>query len=275
MDSNNYLFKYGTVVDINDSFDGDRIKVYVKGIDPPNFTLDDIPYAFPFMPKALHLKPKIGESVFVLTQDGSFDGDRFYFGPIISQPHKLDGDTLTSLSFLTAGLIKPDIAPSTDPNNIGVTMDPEDVGLQGRGSTDVILKSNEIRIRAGKSLDLRTYNRDNPSYIQVKYDRSTNKGAVNIISDNINLLSHGSIDKFDLANPDSLISDEEYSKIISKAHQLPFGDVLIELINLIIKALTTHVHAYAGLPPDLNQIEIKTLLAFELEKILSKNIRIN
>lgn len=275
MDSNNYLFKYGTVVDIYDSFDGDRIKVYIKGVDPPNFTLDDLPYAFPFLPKSVHIKPKIGESVFVLTQDGSFDDDRFYFGPIISQPHKLGYDSLTPLSFLKAGLIKPDIAPSTDPNNIGVTMDDDDIGLQGRGNTDVILKPSEIRIRAGKSLDFRTLNRENPAYVQVKYDMSTNKGAINIVSDYINILSHESVTKFDLSNPDSLISDDEYAKIISKAHQLPFGDTLIDFLNLVLKAVATHVHQYAGLPPDLNQTELKDLLAFELDKILSKNIRIN
>jgi hypothetical protein len=269
------IFKYGQVVSVDDDLDGDRIKVFVKGIDPQSFTLDDIPYAFPLLPKQLYVKPKVGENVFCFVQGDSFDDDRFWIGPIISQPHKINYDSMAALSFLNAGLIKPGIAPSTDPNNNGVQFENDDVGLQGRGSTDIIVKPNEIRIRAGKSLDMRTLNRENPSYMQVKYDRKTNEGSINMVSDNINLLSHKSIDKFNLVDSESLISDDDYTKILEKAHQLPFGDTLIELLNIFIKAFSTHVHAYPGLPPDLTQIELKNLLSYNLNKILSQNIRID
>lgn len=269
------LFKYGTVVDVKDEFDGDRIKVHVKGVDPANFKLEDIPFAFPLLPKNLYIKPKIGEIVFVFVQNDSFDDDRFWIGPIISQPHKIDYDSITPQSFLNSGLIKPDIAPSQDPDNAGVQFKSDDVGLQGRGSTDVVLKPNEIRIRAGKTLDMRKLNKENPTYIQVKYDKTNNEGSVNIVSDYINLLSHKSVDKFNLSDPNELINSDEYAKIIEKAHQLPFGDTLIEFIDIFLKAFMTHVHAYAGLPPDLNQIELKNLLIYKLDTILSKNVRIN
>lgn len=269
------IFKYGTVVDVKDELDGDRIKVYIKGVDPTKFTIDDIPYAFPLLPKQLYIKPKVGESVLCFVQGDSFDDNRFFIGPIISQPHKLDYDSMAALTFLNAGMLKPDIAPSTDPNNSGVQLENNDVGLQGRGSTDIIVKPNEIRIRAGKSLDMRTLNKENPSYIQVKYDKKENDGSINIVSDNINLLSHKSVDKFNLSDSSKLIDDDEYKKILEKAHQLPFGDVLVEFLNIFIKAFSTHVHAYHGLPPDLTQIEIKNLLSYEINNILSKNIRIN
>lgn len=271
----NYMFKYGTVVSVDDENDGDRIRVFVKGEDSPNFKISDIPYAFPFLPKNLYIKPKVGEMVFCFSQNGDFENDRFYIGPIISQPHKLDGDTITPLAFLQAGLIKPDVAPSTNPNNVGVRPDNNDIALQGRGNSDILIKPNEIRIRAGKSLDLRELNRENPSYIQTKYDRTDNSSSVNIVADNINILSHKSIDKFNLTDPYDLINDDEYKNIIEKAHQLPFGDVLIDFIKIFMKAFSTHVHAYAGLPPDLTQIELKNLLSYDIEKILSKNIRIN
>lgn len=272
----NYL-KFGIVIGLSDNFDGDRIKVYVRGIDPENYKMDDIPYAFPLLPKLFHVKPKIGESVLVFVQEPSdFNGgDRFWLGPIISQPHKYDIDTIGARSFLKSGFLNPDPAPSMDPDNRGVQLKNDDVGIIGRGSTDIVAKPNEIRLRAGKSLDLRKLNKENPSYIQVKHNMTTNKGSINMVSNEINLLSHSSADKFNLVDPEFLINDEEYKKIIEKAHVLPFGDVLIEFIGLFIKAFSSHVHAYNGLPPDLKQIELKNLLSFELDKINSKNIRIN
>lgn len=269
------LFKFGTVIDVKDDLDGDRIKVHIKGVDPSKFTLDDIPFAFPLLPKQLYIKPKIGESVLVFVQNGSYNEDRFWIGPIISQPDKMAYDSLTALSFLKSGLIKPGTAPSTEPQNLGVQMESDDVGLQGRGSTDIVLKPNEIRIRAGKSLDLRKLNRDNPAYIQIKYDKSASESAINIVSDNINLLSHKGIKNYNLIDPNDLITNSDYNKIIEKAHQLPFGDTLIEFINILIKAFSTHVHAYAGLAPDLTQAEVKNLLVYDLKKILSNNVRIN
>lgn len=269
------LFKFGTVVDVTDSLDGDRIKIHVKGVDPGKFVLEDIPYAFPLLPKQLYIKPKIGEIVLVFVQNGSFDEDRFWIGPIISQPDKLEYDSVTALSFLKSGLIRPGTAPSTNPQNLGVQMEPDDVGLQGRGSTDIIVKPNEIRIRAGKSLDLRKLNRDNPSYIQIKYNKASSESSINIVSDNINLLSHKGVKDYNLIDASSMITDEDYAKILEKAHQLPFGDVLIDFIIILIKAFSTHVHAYAGLAPDLTQVEVKNLLEYDLETILSNNIRIN
>jgi len=271
----NNIFKYGTVVSVDDAFDGDRIKVHVKGVDSANYSLDEIPYAFPILPKILYIKPKIGETVLVITQDGAYENDRFWIGPIISQPHKIGYDSVSALSLLKSGLISPDIAPSTDPENVGVQFEDDDIGLQGRGSTDIVVKPNEIRIRAGKTLDFRTLNRENPSYMQIKYDITNNEGSINIVSDNINLLSHKSVDKFNITDPLDLINSDEYANIIKKAHALPFGDVLIDFMNIFIQSFITHVHAYNGLPPDLTQIELKNLLAYQLDKILSKNIRIN
>jgi hypothetical protein len=275
MATSNSLFKYGTVISVDDEFDGDRVKVYVKGIDPVDFSVDDIPYAFPLLPKQLYVKPKVGEYVFCFTQNGSYDNDRFWIGPIISQPHKLTSDPFAGLSFLNSGLVSPDNAPSTNPNNAGVQLESNDVGIQGRGNTDVIVKPSEVRIRAGKSLDNITLNKTNPSYVQVKYNTVSGDSSVNIVSDNINILSHKGSGGFGLVDSESLITDEEYANILNKAHQLPFGDVLIELLDILIKAFSTHVHAYPGLPPDLTQTEVKKLLSYDLSTILSKNIRIN
>ena len=72
-------------------------------------------------------------------------------------------------------------------------------------------------------------------------------------------------------------------RILDEAHQVPFGDVLIEYLKLLKEALIAHVHNGNGNPPtDLTTSGNKQALATfksradDLEKsMLSKNIRIN
>jgi len=247
----------------------------VRGVDPPNYKTTDIPYAFPLLPKLINIKPKLGELVLIFTQDGSLDNDRYYIGPIISQPHMIGSDTLSPDSLLKGGFITPDVAPSKTPENRGLQPDDNDIALLGRGSADVIAKPDEVRIRAGKSKDFKILNRDNPSYIQVKHDTSENKGQINIVSNNINLLSHDSVTKFNVVDPDKLITDDEFKKILETAHQLPFGDILVKYLTVERKAFLNHVHAYPGLPPDAEQKEVKDYADFDLNTMLSKNVRCN
>ena len=262
----NYIYKFGKVVSITDNEDGGRIKVYVRGEDSPNYNISDLPYAFPLLPKHLFVKPQVGELVFVFRQSGDSDDERFYIGPIISQSHMLGSDTLAPDSFLRGGVIAPDVSPLTIPENKGVQPDPSDIALLGRGSTDIIQKKNEIRIRAGKSSDLKKLNNVNQSYVQLKYDQPNSLGQINIVSNKINLLSHNSKIKFNLNDPTSLITDEEFVKILKNAQQLPLGNSLVEYLELQRKAFSTHIHPYAGMSPDAEQIEVKNYLAYDLNK---------
>ena len=80
-----------------------------------------------------------------------------------------------------------------------------------------------------------------------------------------------------------MISEDEMFRILEEAHQLPFGDVLIEYLKLLKEALFAHVHNGNGNPAtDLTASGNKQALATfksraeDLEKsMLSKNIRIN
>ena len=272
--SGNYIYKFGKVVSVVDNQDGDRIKVYVRGEDSPNYKVDDLPYAFPLLPKHLYVKPQVGEMVFVFRQSGDSNDERFYVGPIISQPHRLNSDTLAPDAFLAGGTIAPDIAPSTIPENRGIQPDPSDIAMLGRGSTDIVQKK-EDRIRAGKSKDLKKLNDSNQTYVQVKNEPSTEKGQINIVGDKINLLSHSSTIKFNLNDPEKLITDEEFAKILKDAQQLPLGNRLVEYLDLQRKAFMTHIHPYAGMTPDLEQQELKNYIKYDLNKLLSEDIRIN
>ena len=70
-------------------------------------------------------------------------------------------------------------------------------------------------------------------------------------------------------------------EIEPKTSSLVRGEELLDLINLIIRFLTNHVHAYPGLAPvqtSTDGVTIDNLLKEVLEaqeKILNKNIRIN
>lgn len=271
----NSIFKFGTVVSVLDDLDGGRIRVHVKGDDPSTYKTTDIPYAFPLLPKHLNVKPQVGEMVFVFMQYGSGNDERFYVGPIISQPHKIGVDTITPDALLRGGYIGADVAPSTTPENNGVQPKDSDISIIGRGSTDIIQKHDEIQIRVAKSSDFKNFNRDNISYLQLKYDPKDKTTHGNLVANKINLLTHGGVKNFDLTDPDSLIDDEEYLKILESAQKMALGSKLVEFLELQRKAFISHVHAYHGLPPDSEQNELKNYLNFNLKSILSENILVN
>lgn len=78
------------------------------------------------------------------------------------------------------------------------------------------------------------------------------------------------------------ISPEKFANEFQpKTSSMVRGEELLELINLIVKFLVTHTHAYPGLPPvpvtqeGTNVQSILTELNNAVNKILSKNIRLN
>ncbi len=304
------LIEIGEVVSVDDPNYLGRIKVRIKGPrsrgGDDGIVDGDLPWAFPMMPKFMSSQPKPKEAVFIFTfSKDKQHADRLYLGPIISQPQQLGFDPLyvTALAGFTFGNATPKVSIATLPQLKGIFPNPEDVSLQGRFNTDITQKVNEVVIRAGKFQSAPptasspfpfTYNTKTQGYIQIKNDviiipktntQAEEKGTVtNIISSKINLLTHNNgSPRFDLTNPDNLISDEELAKILSSAHQLPFGDVLLEYLILLKNALYYHVHNGNGNPPtDLTSSGNKQALAAfkakadDLEKqMLSKNIRIN
>jgi len=78
------------------------------------------------------------------------------------------------------------------------------------------------------------------------------------------------------------ITPEKFAnEFLPKTSSMVRGEELLELINLIVKFLVTHTHAYPGLPPvpvtqdGTNVQSILTELNNAVNKILSKNIRLN
>ena len=302
--------KIAEVVSVDDPNYLGRIKVRIKGSislgGDDGIADNDLPWAFPLLPKHLSAQPKPKEAVYVFTLGVDKQHvDRIYVGPIISQPQLLKNDPyyVTALAGFSFGSQAPKVSIDTIPQLKGVFPNPQDVSIQGRFNTDITQKDNEVIIRAGKFMNYTpdsnnpfdfTFNAKTQGYIQIKNDavikpqsdtEYAEKGTVtNIVSSKINLITHkdGS-PSFNVTNQENLISDDELARILEEAHQLPFGDVLLEYLKLLKDALFYHVHNGQGnMATDLTASGNKQALAEfkkkadDLEKaMLSKNIRIN
>jgi hypothetical protein len=291
----------GIVKSVYDKDNLGRIKVRIKGPKSrggdDNTPDTDLPWCFPMIPKLLSSQPKVGEAVFIFSfgKDKKLI-DRMYIGPIISQPQNLAFDPFYNSAL--AGFTFANQTPGKSTNDIpqlkGVFPDPQDVSIQGRYNTDITQKHNEIVIRAGK-FEAYTPDKVNPfnfafnantqGFIQIKNDvpiadkeaNTTSNGTItNIMANKINLLTHkGGSPRFNL-NQDNLITDDEMARILEEAHQLPFGDVLLEYLILMKNALFFHVHNGNGNPASGVSLVQFREKAEALEKaMLSKNIRIN
>jgi hypothetical protein len=310
--SNIQLIRRGKVISINDSSDSGRIHVKINGSDN-EVENDKTIIAFPMLPKHINIIPKVGDGVLLFSFDtNNRSTDFMYLGPIIPQPQFLDGADydVEAWNGFTFGMTELGPAPTQRRKIKGGYPDKRDIAFQGRKNSDLILKDNEVLIRAGKFVfkdDVANNSRSNDEfdeklgykfnsrtqgYIQIKYnaqinvteneDESPEYGTVtNIVSNKINLLTHkeGS-PRFNLTNQDNLISDEEMQKILKDAHPLVFGDKLLEFLKLVKLAVANHNHKYPGLPPHSEgqseaAIAIQNMNEYDLLQILSKNIRIN
>jgi hypothetical protein len=70
-----------------------------------------------------------------------------------------------------------------------------------------------------------------------------------------------------------MITPEIQLEINSKAHPMVHGDTLYEFLTLVKQYILTHVHPYAGLPADPDEI-VQEIRKYDLNNLLDKNIRI-
>ena len=289
MYNDEYILRLCTVINVIDDNCGLRIKVRLAYEDS-GIEDKDLPYCFPLLPKLIHVNPRIGELVFVILQSqGQPSGNRFFIGPIISQPYFLNYETANQAQSLLQGkqICHPLPHPQMNTDNIGTLPDREDIAIQGRENTDIILKPKELLLRCGfkkhplaSAENTLIFNDKDLAYIQLKYgnyrDNKDNKfnSVVNIVGDRINLLSHDSGTYFDLGDRKDLITDETLLDILDRAHPLVYGDKLIEFLKKFIMIFMTHQHAWAQLPPNLLEPH-KEILKTDLDAMLSQVIRIN
>lgn len=267
---------YGEVISIDDDTDGGRIKVKIPDLDNKT-SGNDLPWCYPLMPKYFHIYPQVGEMVRIFLEDNKFpERSRFWLGSVISQPQRISYDSkFTALSTTNLGVTSPDKAPSTFPDAEGVFPLKTDVAIVGKVNTDVILRLNEVHIRAGKheNNNILKLNTKNPAEISLVYEPDTKNSYYSntiVMSDKIALISHSGNPKFKSAR----LTTEDRTKIFEEGHPIARADVLVEALNVIRTALINHIHGYSGLPADKTAI-IKKLEELQLDQIMQTNIVTN
>jgi hypothetical protein len=285
-----------------------RCRIFGGEYDNP-YNLEKLPNCFPLMPKMVAPIPKVGETVliFMYSSEDRYS-DRYYIGPIISNLNLLNKQTIDAGS--TANLSTGFYLPQKDLSKVesvkGVYGDYDTNNtytLNGRDNADVVFKPSEILLRAGKFVKNKPleFNQVNPAYIQIKHGfnfienpNGSNPNNVkeisvnNIVADKINLISYNGSPNFNVTQRDLLnsttpyITDDELNNILSTAHPLVFGDILLEYLRALRTAFDSHVHNYFGAGPPTDNTTISNavadfkILAPKLEAtMLSKNVRTN
>lgn len=279
--NDNTIIKIAQVESIDDEYAAGRIRARVVGDRYNNET----PYAYPLLPYMMHIKPKIGEAVLLIYSNLGNSSQRFYIGPIIHQPQFVNKDNFSDAISLLKGyndrtLVSVDRIPEAQ----GVYPKKDEIAIMGRKDSDLIFSDDDVRLRCGvrktnKYNNLESeFNRLTPSFIKLKqHDTNFSNNTcttATIVSENINLISTVGTPEFNVSDVNESISDEEMAKIIETAHQLPYGDKLVDFLKLLLKAFNAHTHNYHNLPP-IPDMTYNAVNNFNLNDILSKNVKIN
>lgn len=268
---------YANVISVDDKTDGGRIKARIDGIDNqiPN---EKLVWAYPELPKFFHAYPKEGEMVRITLEDINFpQRSRYWMGTVISQLQKIEYDNVyTALSTTNVGLTNPDKAISKIPDADGVFPTKKDIAIVGRVNTDVILRVNEVHIRAGKheNGNVLKLNTKNPAHLSLIYeplsgDTDYYSNSV-LLSDKIALVTHSGNPRFKSAR----LTPEDRQRIFSEGHPIARADVLVEALEIIRTALVNHIHGYSGIEPDKNEV-MRKLEELQFELIKQKNVVTN
>lgn len=250
--------------------------------------VDSLPWSLPLQPKFLVTNPQVGESVLIIIPDRKNDKlERFFIGPFISQPQFLSNDgrikgLLTGKRGTFNGLYS--YAKAWFKNN-GARLngefsdsnwsiyaddpkDPYDIGINGRGNEDIILRTSQkydevlLRVNKYNNKNNKVLNLKNPGYISlVSYKDVGGKESgpeslkqttsVNVVADRINLISHKGSHKGKPKKGDAIIlnSSEPQKQLEMEQkflHPTVYGDVLWEVLRKLVVWVENHKHSGGG-----------------------------
>lgn len=298
MSEHGYIVRIGEVTKVDDPYNAGRVVVAfpndkIKNSDEYDANLEPQrgEWAWPLLPKMLHVLPKVGEYVLVISsRENNKNSDRFYVGPVISQPQFMmkdpyqNGDRVTNM--IQGGTLKPEESIETISGvSAGAYPDVQDISIVGRKSEDITIKEGEIDLRCGvRGLALNDYdtqgyvvfNQKDPTYIQLKNDMA-GEGSVNIVSDEIHIMSHKGVTKLnsspEITGQKDLISKDDMVKLKNELHKVPYGDLLLRYLENIRQAMVTHVHPIGGMPP-CEDASIINMIGDDYRQMLSDTLKI-
>jgi len=232
---------YGEVMSITDETDGGRIQVRIPELDNKTAN-NELPWCYPLMPKFFHVYPQVGEMVRVFLEDNKFpERSRFWLGSVISQPQKIGFDSkFTALATTNLGLTRPQKAPSTFPDADGVYPTKDDIAIVGKVNTDIILRLNEVHLRAGKheNGNVLKLNTENPATIDMVFEPihdATDEYYSNTIiqSDKIAIITHEGNPRFKAAR----LTPVDRVRIFEEGHPIARADVNRGFPSCVIMAI--------------------------------------
>ena len=171
------LIRIGKVVDNSDQQGVGALKVRLDGGADKDDNDTNLVDCIPLLPKYLNIIPDVGEGVYVFSAqhndalETNQKSQRFWFGPVISQQDKLDGEEKENgIRGLYRSWTKPDKPFSEIETANGLYPNKKEIAIQGRGSGDLIFKKDQTVLRIGKfKEDNRLkFNDVNIGYIQLK-----------------------------------------------------------------------------------------------------------
>lgn len=161
------------------------------------YTKQDPFVYYPFLSFSLSIIPKVGDFVWFLYSDPATDGggkvEQFYLPSVKSNPFNVveeeydsadkttsDGANLKFSRTFRASTPDSDGIKKPTPQSInGIFANPGDNALYGQGTTDLILKPNEVLIRAGKVDEFKPNTIVNPNdkraFFQMSYHKTEKK----------------------------------------------------------------------------------------------------
>ena len=278
------------VVDNNDPEFAQRVKVAIEGQTPST------EWAFSLMPKVFSIVPQIGEMVLIITEEANeANSQRYYIGPIIPQYNNLKRAEYHISTSMLKGGVGGELTIKDIPTSQGAFAQENDVAIYGRGKSDIILGDNDLIIRCAARVEDDNpehgnpsdkpiaFNTSNPAYIKMNYvtnlsEEWNTQSNVVVVADNINLVSNEDADKYGknivTADKDNrMISEADIDDLRNRLHEVPYGDVLVELLDLMRSAILGHVHPYPG------TVAIGTMLpaliGYDINSINSQHIKIS
>lgn len=295
----NRLMYPAIVVNVTDYTEQNRITARIINLDENenvtggkdrDITDDNLKMCIPLMPQFMFVRPQIGEMVFIIMENPYDDAAvRYYIGPIINTKTKLRYQSYAdAVKIFDYTPFSVNAQTQKDPRISSLFPTDADVALQGRNDADLLLRPREAYMVAGKfKLNTLEPNTETPSFLQMGQKDNVNppnKGLLtsysqaNFVSTNINIYSP--IGKFrgkELQAYEKNDDLKSFGDLANSLHPMVFGDELVKLLDLMIKAILTHIHTPqkplvpTQLSDDLKQYTVDG----NLQNLLSKYLRIN
>lgn len=259
----------------------------VKGGRDRDVPDSKLPFCIPMIPEYFHVRPLVGEMIFIFLENPSDNSaPRYWMGPIINSKLKLKTQEYKdAVKIFDYTQFNVNQSVDNKPKTASAFPDQADVAVQGRNDADLMLRQREAFLVAGKfKLNSFDINTETPSYLQLKQLDNVKTGPLkafsqaNLQSTNINIFSP--IGKFRNKELESFENNDDlksFGDFASSLHPIPFGDEIIKLFDIIIKVLITHIHTPQSplVPsPDSAKLEEYTVSG-ALQNLISKHIRVN